>query len=122
MVSFKDIFERKKNYIQVLAKTLPVVLAADSRNSRLEADHLADDGTSNVFSGTKSSTSEIPTCFVIVERPGRGRWPVAIASLENEGSGASTTNNPGTPDDDTPGRKSKPPEVGTENQPDLTSW
>jgi hypothetical protein len=71
MVSFKDIFERKKEKLHPGPyKTLPVVLAADGRNSRLEADHLADDGTSNVFSGNKSSTSEIPTCFVIVERPG----------------------------------------------------
>jgi hypothetical protein len=46
---------------------------------------------------------------------------VVIASPENMGSGAPTTNNPGPPDDDAPGRGSKPPEeVGTENQPHLT--
>jgi hypothetical protein len=99
-----------------------VVLAADGRNSSLKADHLPDDGTSKVFRGTKSSTSEIPTCFVAAERPRQARWLVDIASPENKGSGALTTNNPGTPDDDTPGRGSEPPEeVETENQPDLTS-
>jgi hypothetical protein len=60
--SYKDTFERKENYIHPdPCNTLPVVLVTNSQNSLLEGDHLPDEGTSKVFSGTKSSTSGIPT-------------------------------------------------------------
>jgi len=61
-------------------KILSVVPVVDGRNSRLEAHHHLDNGTSKVFNGTKSSTLEIPTYFVVAKRPGHARWPVAIAS------------------------------------------
>jgi hypothetical protein len=115
---------KKRRLHSCPCKILPVVLVADGQSKLIEADHPPDEGTSKVFIGTKSSTSETPICFEVVERSGRKRWPKAITSPDSKGSDTSTISNPRSPSDDSPRREDKPPEpVVVKIQPGFqTSW
>jgi hypothetical protein len=50
---------KKRRLHSCPCKILPVVLVADGQSKLIEADHPPDEGTSKVFIGTKSSTSEL---------------------------------------------------------------